>query len=270
MIQKLLKGFIAVGIAAMIFGQCISYSPFEITLEDHEKDLTQKNLNRLLDNPTGNSDTVTFAFIGDTQRFYDASTDFVNVLNKRSDIEFVIHSGDISDFGLDLEFSLMAEILGKLKVPYLTVIGNHDIIYNGRRIYEQMFGPMDYSFTYKGFRFVMLNTNGREFGFSGKVPDIPWLDEQLSDTSHYKNALVIQHVPPGNDDFDNTLETSYAQTLSKWGKTLLSMNGHNHDYSIGEPYNDGVTYLNSFSTSKKSYVVVKIWEGGFSHVVVDF
>jgi Icc protein len=254
------------GLAMLLVG-CVKYSPYEVTVSDDEANQTAKNLVKLqqLDQ---RSDTITFAFIGDTQRFYDESYDFVRAVNQKTEVEFVVISGDLTDFGLDDEFTGMLKIFKRLAVPFLTVIGNHDLIYNGEEVYEEMFGELDYSFLYKQIKFIHLNTNSREFAFNGKVPNINWLNNQLSDTANYTNAVVIGHVPPGHDDFDARLELPYANTLAKWGKTTLSMNGHNHNFNIGTPYNDGIIYLNSFSVSKGYYVVVKLWPNGFDYEIV--
>lgn len=243
---------------------CIQYSPYEITVSKEEGNLTRKNLDKL-NRLNQESDTITFAFIGDTQRFYDESLDFVKAVNKQKDIEFVVISGDLTDFGLDDEFTGIATIFNKLNVPFLTVIGNHDLIYNGQQVYEKMFGPMDYTFYFKGMKFIMLNTNSREFRFNGHVPDVAWLNRQLSDTGSYRNAVVIGHVPPDHSDFDPELELPYAYALSKWGKTLLSMNGHTHHFRVGKLYGDGITYLNAFTIGKKQYTVVQLWTNGFAY-----
>ena len=248
----------------MALAGCIKYSPYEVTVSEEESDQTRKNLAKLQE-LNQDSDTITFAFIGDTQRFYDESYDFVNAVNRNHEVEFVIISGDLTDFGLDEEFSGMLKIFDHLHVPFFTVIGNHDLIYNGEEVYEEMFGELDYSFLYKNIKFVLLNTNSREFAFNGDVPNLNWLNSQLADTTNYTNAVVIGHVPPGHDDFDADLEFPYANTLSRWNKTLLSMNGHNHNFDIGEPYNDGITYLNSFSVGKGYYIVMKLWPNGFSY-----
>lgn len=253
---------------ALAISSCIKYSPYEVTISEDEANQIEKNLQKLKSrNQEG--DTITFAFIGDTQRFYDEAIDFVDAVNRRNDIEFVIVSGDLTDFGLDDEFTGMSYILRRLNVPFLTVIGNHDLIYNGRKVYERMFGPLNYSFHYKRIKFVMTNSNSREFAFDGTVPDISWINNQLSDTGNYMNAVVVGHVPPGNDDFDPNLEMPYANTLAKWEKTTLSMNGHNHDFGVGEPYGDNVTYLNSFSVSKGYYLVVRLWKDGFDFIKVE-
>ena len=38
--------------------------------------------------------------ISDTQRWYNSTEDVVKALNARGDIDFVIHGGDQSDFGV--------------------------------------------------------------------------------------------------------------------------------------------------------------------------
>ncbi len=255
-------------VLGLILNSCIKYSPYQVTVRNEEEDQTLKNLEKLK-NLDQSGDTVTFAFIGDTQRFYEEAYDFVFTVNQIPEVEFVVISGDLTDFGLIEEFSGMLKILKNLEMPFLTVVGNHDLIYNGQEIYEEMFGELDYSFYFKNFKFIMLNTNGREFGFNGEVPNIDWLDRELSDTGNYVNSVVVSHIPPGNDDFDNTLEYAYANTLSKWEKTTLSMNGHNHDFAVGQPYNDGVIYLNSFSVGKGSFLIVKMWKNGFEYIIED-
>jgi hypothetical protein len=115
----------------------------------------------------------------------------------------------------------------------------------------------------------MLNTNSREFEFNGHVPDINWLDNELSDTAKYTNAIIVSHIAPYSGDFDPNLEIPYTETLVKWEKTLLSMNGHEHDFAFNYPYPGGVAYLNSFSTGKGKYLIVKIWKDGFDFEIKD-
>ena len=55
----------------------------------------------------------------------------------------MLHTGDMSDFGLKLEFEKQRDILSGLKVPYVCLLGNHDCLvrdstysarYSARRI----------------------------------------------------------------------------------------------------------------------------------------
>ena len=61
--------------------------------------------------------------ISDTQRWYNSTEDVVKALNARGDIDFVIHGGDQSDFGVTKEIHMDAgHILTKfpdaLRMPF--------------------------------------------------------------------------------------------------------------------------------------------------------
>lgn len=55
--------------------------------------------------------------ISDTQRWYNSTEDVVKALNARGDIDFVIHGGDQSDFGVTKEFIWMRDIFNKFRCP---------------------------------------------------------------------------------------------------------------------------------------------------------
>src|SRR5215207_9484795 len=123
----------------------LEYSPNEIRLEESNKNLNQKNIQRIQSLPV--KTTFSFAVTGDTQRSYEALDDLVEELNKRNDVSFLIVNGDLTDFGQNREYKWIARSLSKLKIPYVAVIGNHDMLANGHRIFNQMFGPDDFSYT---------------------------------------------------------------------------------------------------------------------------
>ncbi len=267
-----IKVFICISALLLISG-CVKYSPYEIRLDESEKNLTNKNLEKLCQIPE--KDTFIFVFAGDAQRYYDEAFPLVESINKDKNIDFVIFAGDLTDFGLAQEFEDMNNIISELNVPYLCVIGNHDLIYNGGEVYKQMFGSYDFTFDFHDFRFVFLNTNSREFGFSGDVPSIPYLNQNLTDTANYYGAIVVVHVPPGNNDFDNTLEEEFANALSYSEKTIMELNGHNHNHGTNFPYYKDIEYITSYSLKKKKYLKFKIWKDnevnqGYSFDVIRF
>ena len=132
------------------------YSPNEVRLEEEQRNLNAKNIQKILARPF--KDTFRFAVFGDSQRFYEEMDDLVTAVNKRKDISFVVLNGDITDFGLNREFRWIQERLARFSVPYLTVIGNHDMLANGRLIYQKMFGPENFSFTSGQSKFIFLNS----------------------------------------------------------------------------------------------------------------
>ncbi|RTQ48628.1 metallophosphoesterase [Hymenobacter gummosus] len=241
----------------------LEFSPNETRAPKEYRDLTRKNLEALQarPNPTG-GDTVRFVFIGDSQRFYEEAEAFVQSVNRQRNIAFVAISGDISDFGLIRELRWVHDRLKHLDVPYLTVVGNHDLVANGREAYQRVYGPLNYSFEYGSTRFVFVDTNGREYGFNGRVPDVPWLQQTLAAPAPgIRRQVVMSHVPPHDEDFDKQLETSYVQTLSgpNTPPVAFELNGHKHDFGIGQPYENGLTFINSYSFEKRQYVVLTVW-----------
>lgn len=244
------------------------YNPNEETLLDRDKDLTAKNIARISQLPV--SDTTRFILMGDTQRWYDECEDFVRSANQQKNISFVLHAGDISDFGLTQEFKWVNEIMTRLKYPYVTVIGNHDIVANGSATYRKMFGPLNYSFGFGRDRFVFVNTNSREYAFDGSVPDIAWLKAQLADNPAHQNTIVVGHVPPFDADFDKNLEGPYTEALANDPTVKFTLYGHQHRFYEGQFYDDGVNYHLTTSMGARGYMVVSTWDGGYSVERVNF
>ncbi|AHM58925.1 metallophosphoesterase [Flammeovirgaceae bacterium 311] len=235
------------------------YHPNEIILDESEKNLTQKHLQRLGSKNAG--DTIRLLLMGDTQRFYDHTKDFYASASKQQNIDFMLHCGDISDFGMAQEFKWVHGILERLPFPYLTVVGNHDLLANGRKVYKQMFGPLNYHFDFAGVRFILIDANSREYQYNGKVPDIGWLKTALAPET-VEQAVVISHIPPFDADFDPALEMAYVQALEDSKKVRLSLHGHQHRSSIRQPYGENLSVVVTNSMKGRSYYIVMIWKEG--------
>jgi Icc protein len=232
------------------------YSPNEIRLEDSEKSLNARALERLAAQPQ--RDTFKFILIGDTQRFYEEVEDFVRAANGVPGAAFVLLAGDISDFGLSKEFRWIHERLKNLRMPYVAVIGNHDMLANGALVYKEMYGPENFSFTYGATRFVCLNTNSNERGNDGTIPDLPWLTKELTELTEYRNAFVVSHMAPFHNGFDRNLEQGYVSLMASNPKVRLSLHGHQHTWSRSSPYGDGKEYVTVGSMDKRNYALISV------------
>ncbi len=104
--------------------------------------------------------------ISDSHQWLDDLKSEVNDINRRSDsLDFVIHCGDLTDFGATREFQLNRDHLQKLKIPFVALLGNHDCLGTGNQAYQKIFGDPDFSFIAGRVKFVCLNTNAIEFDY---------------------------------------------------------------------------------------------------------
>lgn len=245
------------------------YSPYQKENKKSPVKLNEVNIDKILSHEDTEDDTVTILFTGDSQRFYDELSDLVERANKISDIDFLILAGDISDFSLNQEFIWINDRLKKLYFPYLCVIGNHDLLANGPEIYESIFGEKNFSFVYKGYKFIFHDNNGLEYGYNGKIPDLDWLSGQLND-SIPDWFIAISHIPPYGSDFDKTLEIPYRDLFASDRRFILSLHGHQHSTTDNFYYNNHVRYIVSNSVQKKSFLLLKLVNGNIIKEIVNF
>jgi len=254
-----------------LIGGCsdmVEYSPNQIFDHDSPVDINGKNLKSLTDT-SNDDDTLTIAFIGDSQRFYDEVELFVDKVNDINGVDFVILAGDISDFGLLAEFEWIAKRLDDLKKPYINVVGNHDVIANGEEVFKRLFGPLNFSFVYDSIKFVVHNTNSREYD-GNNVPDLEWLAHALTPSPEIKHFIGVSHVPPFDGDFNKGLENDYAKTLSRTPGFLVSLHGHIHKHTDSYPYGDGVRYITSHYFLERQFLLLKIYQGSVSKTIVNY
>lgn len=245
------------------------YSPYQTTNGTRPANLNATNLNKLLATEANGNDTLTILFTGDSQRSYRSLHALVAKANSIAGIDLLILAGDISDFALLQDFLWIHERLEKLKIPYLCVIGNHDLTARGAQIYEEMFGPKDFSFSYKGYKFLFHDTNGREYDFNGHVPDVNWLSGQLNDTTP-QWFIGVSHVPPYDMDFDRNLEIPYKNLFASEPRFLLSLNGHIHTGGDSFYYHDHVRYLTSYSVDHDQFVLLKLINGSINKKLIAY
>ena len=257
----------------LVLSSCelIEYSPYQVKLGDNEKDLNRKNAEKITALGLKPTDTLRIALISDTQRFYDETEDFVKSVNnlteqKGKQIHFVLHGGDISDFGLQEEYRWQHQILKKLKMPYLVVLGNHDCVANGDKVYTHMYGPFEQVYQFARNRFIFLNTNTMEF--TEDIVRLDFLENNLRDTENYDNAIVLAHVSPFDEDYDDTKEEPYARLIRQY--RAYPLHGHKHTHRILQPYNDGINYMIIGSVSNRRYVVLTIVGKKISHELISY
>ena len=215
--------------------------------------------------------SIKIAVSGDTQRNYKESEDFVNLINARNDIDFVILNGDISDFGLLLEFNGIYKIYDKLNVPFISVIGNHDLVANGFDIYKRMFGELNFTFNYAGIKFVCHDTNGREYNFNGTTPNIEWLRNNLKLGTGVDRLIGFSHVPPMDGDFDPQLAAPYEDLLNQTPGMMASIHSHQHkSQTIHYKNGKGIPFIITNAIVKRAFTLINITTGQLIAEEIDF
>lgn len=236
-----------------------------------EKEINARNRSIIEERCNSSREQIKFAVISDTQGWYDHLEDCVKSLNGRSDIDFVLHLGDITDYGTTPEFTLQRDILEELSHPYLTIIGNHDCLGNGEEIYEKIFGPLNYTFMAGDVRFVMLNTNALEFDYSESVPDFIYLESLLSNIPlANKRTIVAMHAAPHTEQLVDNLSRAFHEYIKKFPGLMFCLAGHVHDFGERDIFRDGIIYYECTCIKKRGYYIFTITSDGYDKEIVEF
>lgn len=212
-----------------------------------------------------------FAFVSDTQRWYDETEAMVADLNRRKDIDFVVHGGDLTDFGVNDEFLWQRDILEGLNVPYVAVIGNHDCLGTGRQTYSRVWGPLNFSFTAGDVRFICLNTNALEFDYSTPVPDMSFIwAEQKSFPAECSRSIIVAHCMPYDDPFNDNMAEYYDYWIRQFPGVMFHLSGHVHSIEVRHPFSEDFTYYTTTCAEDREYMIFTINEEGYSYETVSY
>ncbi len=244
------------------------YHPYD-TQNFNETNINANNIYRI-EQESDNSDTLRFVFTGDTQRYYDETEDLVDNINQRGDVDFLIHGGDITDFGLSKEYKWMYNILEKLNVPFVTVIGNHDVLGHGKEVYLEVFGDYNFSFISHRTQFICLNTNALEFDYSTPVPDFEFMAGFVNDSAQIDQTIVVMHAPPNSSEFNNNSAGMFNYYIEQYKNVRFCLNGHNHKFEVNDFFNNGIIYYGCEDISQRSYLVFTVTADSYSYKLEQF
>jgi predicted phosphodiesterase len=262
---------LAVLAATLLLAGCdlIEYHPYDVGKDGPV--LQTRTMCERIEKECAGKDTIRFAQVSDTQRWYDETKDFVKAINARGDIDFVVHTGDQTDFGLAKEFVWQNKILNKLSVPWVCVIGNHDCLGTGEDEYERMYGESNYSFNASFVHVVCLNTNAFEFDHSSNIPDFNFLKNDIDSVKpDIRCTVVAMHAMPGSEQFDNNVKEYFNYTLNKYPYLRFCIGGHDHHTEVEHPFENGVPYYECGNVEKRTYLVFTITKDNYTYEAVTF
>jgi len=145
-------------------------------------------------------DDVRFALITDIHTTIgshaqkDLSLCISDINSQKNTLDFVIASGDLTNFGSDEELSYVKQALDSLQIPYWVTAGNHDSKWSesGCNTFLKVFGYERFSFRCKGWRFMGCKSGPDMRMAPGLVPaeDVEWLSKEGRE-----RTILINHYP---------------------------------------------------------------------------
>lgn len=214
---------LALGLLLASCDQLTDFSPYDANT-------THNNINTLnvseIEAMKWPSDSITFIAISDTHTNYTDFRAAVATINQMDGISFVMVLGDVTNLGLFKEFDDYYHLASRLEVPFVTLIGNHDYLSNGKTIFNKMFGPTNFYFDIGNYRMVVFDNVVWENG--NQEPDFEWFQQTLN-VPEGMISVACFHI----HRFDPQLENGYADKMlgiiEKY-PVSLSIFGHGHDY----------------------------------------
>ena len=265
------KSFLKLSASTVFTTACYSNDIFKYSIHEVKGDYSGDNINltnaaiieTIYDNPDAD---FTFAVIADSHSYFDELNDAIKIISAKKDVCFVIHLGDFTDSGLLFEYEQSISILKKLPIPHVTVIGNHDTLGNGLKIFNDIFGATDFSFLCNGVFFIIANNNNWE-------TDIGSFDDVTSLIENHQNdryRIVITHIPVLNGSrFSDELCCEYSEfCLSQ--NVNLSLHGHKHKHKYMENFTEKTSMLVTDAILNRVFYLVHANSSGIEFEMVTF
>ena len=161
---------------------------------------------------------------------FDRTVEMIN----NSDVDFVIHTGDLVDRGYLREYEEAIKAFSMVKKPIIFVPGNHDGKNVGLKLFENLIGPLSGVKEGKDYVILYLNSVIPDMN-EGRISNSSflWLKEKLRKYIDKRIKIVSFHhhlVPVPNTGRErNVLFNSgdVIDILIKYGVNLV-LSGHKH------------------------------------------
>lgn len=261
---------VAFGLLTMTACDMIDYHPYDARVSGKHH-INEANMARIEEQCAGR-DSLRFVVISDTQRWYDETNDAVRHINARGDVDFVVHCGDVSDFGVTREFTLQRDILEKLHMPYVVLLGNHDCLGTGADVYRYVFGDPNFSFDAGDTHFVCLNTNAYEYDYSTAIPDFTFIrSDRKALSPEVRRTVVAMHAQPLSEQFNNNVAEVFEEEILKYTGLQFSICGHGHAVHADDHFSDGNIYYECAAAKSRSYLLFTLKKDGtYDYEVVQY
>jgi Icc protein len=238
----------------------IEYSPYQAGVGISKDHLNLKTIDSLSKESSDSFQPFRIALFGDTHTYYDDFKDYIEIFNSMDSIDFVVHNGDITNSGIYREFVWFKDIIGNLKLPLITLIGNHDFLGNGEYVYEDMFGPLNFCMEYNNCRFVFFDDTVWEKNVQD--PDFEWLMEACKNNENVSHIFVFAHIPPWDEQLSIGNRYLFYNILEA-NNVSLSIHGHTHTYFYGMKDGCEVPFLVTGDATDREIVLLDVQKDSF-------
>lgn len=256
---------------SLFMGSCnaVDIHPYDCNISG-EQEINRHHIQELSDTLGEDVQEFRFAFISDTQRWYDHTEDVVEDINRKG-VDFVIHGGDLSDFGGTKEFLWQRDILSGLNAPWMALLGNHDCLGSGEQAHRAVFGEPNFHFIVGDVLFVCLNTNALEFDYSTPVPDFDYMTDLLRNMpENVRRTIFVMHVRPYADQFNNNVSVVFDHYTRQFPGVQFYLFGHEHVLLETDLFETGIMWYGTPSINRRKYYIFTVNREGYSYEVVDF
>lgn len=259
-------------LGSMVLASCelIDYHPYDTRIDGNHH-INSQNIKRIEAATTGKS-TIRFVLISDTQRWYDETKAAVRSINAQPNIDFVLHCGDLSDFGVTREFEAQRDILDKLAVPYVVLLGNHDCLGTGSDAYRYIFGLPDFTFNAGDVHFLCINSNAFEYDYSVDIPNFRFIrDDRKTLPPNVRRTVVAMHAQPTSEQFNNNVSEVFQHEIRQYPGLAFCLCGHGHHTQVNDWFGDGVLYYECAAAKHREYLIFTLnEEGGYTYEAVQY
>lgn len=241
-----------------------SYGPFTGNID--EKKYNDKNFISIKNAESVFESEFKILVLSDTHNYYDDLFAAIESINRtKDDVAFAVVTGDITNLSLPKEYLIASMYFNRLKVPYLTVVGNHDLLIDGELIFKRIFGALNFSLKFKNSLFIFLNNNSWES--SVDAPDLSWLENELIN-KYSENILIFMHIEPDYPSRFSPIVISEFNRLIKDYNIDYVIHGHRHNHGVSKL--EHAVQLTVGSVSKRKYIQLDISDEKISHKVIRF
>lgn len=179
---------------------------------------------------------VSDTHIGGSQTALEDLRSTVRDINADTSLRFVILTGDITEFGADVELKLAKTILDSLHKPWYIIPGNHDANWSesGANSFRAVFGSETTTFQYGGYVFAGTGSGPNMRMGPGQVPreNIVWLDSVLQHLPKAEMPVIYMNHYPQDSTQNNWYEVM-DRLKQKNIQLILCGHGHaNHAYDF--------------------------------------